>query len=362
MPDADPQPGAGPLQVEPQTEAAGEIYTGEEKMAKIFYEKDGNLAVLKKKTIVIVGYGSQGHAHAQNLRDSGLKVVVSEVKGTPNYLLARKHGFSPMRTEEAVKMGDIVWVLIPDEIQKVVYEKEIAPFLKKGVTLGFSHGFNIHFGYIKAPRHANVIMVAPKGPGHLVRSEFVKGAGVPCLVAVERDATGEAWKITLAYCKGIGGLRAGTIRTTYKDETETDLLGEQAVLCGGVSELVKAGFETLVKGGYPPELAYFECMHELKLIVDLFYQGGLSYMWYSVSNTAEYGGLTRGKEIVNVQSRRAMKKLLRDIQSGKFAAEWIKECAAGKKKFKKLEARDRAHLIEKTGRKLRRMMKWIEAK
>lgn len=331
-------------------------------MAKMFYAKDGNLAVLKNKTIAIIGYGSQGHAHALNLRDSGLKVMVAEVKGTPNFRLAKKHGFSPINTEKAVKQAGIVWVLIPDEIQKAVYEKEIAPNLKKGVTLGFSHGFNIHYGYIKPPRSANIIMVAPKGPGHLVRSEFVKGAGVPCLVAVKQNATGNAWKITLAYCKGIGGLRAGTIRTTYKDETETDLLGEQAVLCGGVSELVKAGFDTLVGAGYPPELAYFECMHELKLIVDLFYQGGLSYMWYSVSNTAEYGGLTRGAQVIDTRSRKVMKKLLRDVQSGKFAEEWMKECASGKKKFRKLEAKDRAHLIEKTGRKLRRMMKWIDAK
>ncbi len=331
-------------------------------MVKMFYEKDGKLSVLKNKTIAIIGYGSQGHAHAQNLRDSGLRVLVSDVKGTANYRLARENGFTPLPAPAAVRKADVVWVLIPDEIQKAVYEKEIAPNLKAGAALGFSHGFNIHFGYIVPPRNVDVIMVAPKGPGHLVRSEFTGGGGVPCLVAVQRDATGNAWPVTLAYCKGIGGLRAGAMRTSYKDETETDLLGEQAVLCGGVSELVKAGFETLVGAGYPPELAYFECMHELKLIVDLFYQGGLSYMWYSVSNTAEYGGLTRGRQVVNAQSRRAMKKMLRDIQSGKFAAEWIGECAAGKKKFKQLEARDRAHLIEKTGRKLRRMMKWIKAK
>jgi len=330
--------------------------------ARIYYEKDAPISALEGKTIAVLGYGSQGHAHSQNMRDSGLKVIVSELEGTENYALAKQHGFDPLSAAQAVQEADLIIVTIPDEFQAKVYETEISPNLKAGKTLGFCHGFNIHFKYITPPEDVNVVMIAPKGPGHLVRSEFEKGGGVPCLVAIQQDATGNAKNIALAWANGIGGARAGIIETTYKEETETDLFGEQVVLCGGLSALIKAGFETLVEAGYQPEIAYFECMHEVKLIVDLMYQGGLNYMRYSVSNTAEYGDLTRGPRIVNDQTKAEMKKILDEICAGKFAQEWVNEVKTGKKNFQSLYEMDHDHLIEQVGRKLRRMMAWIDQK
>lgn len=331
-------------------------------MLKIYYEKDADINILKGKKIAVIGYGSQGHAQAQNLKESGMDVIVSTRTGTPNYQLAIKHGFKPVSVDEAAQQGDFIQILMPDETQRAVYEAQIKPHLKEGKTLCFSHGFNIHFGQIVPPNNIDVIMVAPKGPGHLVRSEFEKGGGVPCLMAIHQDATGKAREKAMAYAHGIGGTRAGVMETTFAEETETDLFGEQAVLCGGAAALVKAGFETLVEAGYQPELAYFECMHELKLIVDLFYQGGLSYMRYSISNTAEYGDLTRGPRIITEETKKEMKRILSEIQSGQFAKEWILENQAGRPVFNALEKKDRGHLIEKVGRELRKMMKWINAK
>lgn len=331
-------------------------------MAKVYHDRDIDSGPILSKTVAIIGYGSQGHAQAQNLRDSGVRVIVAELKGTPNYRLAVEHGFKPVTAAEATRQADVLQILLPDMVQRIVYEKEISPNLKAGQALGFSHGFNIHFKQIVPPRNVDVIMVAPKGPGHTVRSEYLRGAGVPCLFAVGQNATGNARKLVLAYAKAIGGARAGVLETTFAEETETDLFGEQAVLCGGVSSLIKAGFETLVKAGYQPELAYFEVLHELNLIVKLLVEGGLSYMWYSVSDTAEYGGLTRGDVLIDKAVRRRMQKLLKDIQSGAFAREWVKEWKSGARKFRRLEARERAHQIEKVGRKLRRLMPFIEAK
>lgn len=331
-------------------------------MLKMYYEKDPDINILKGKKIAVIGYGSQGHAQAQNLRESGMEVVVSTRAGTPNYQLAIKHGFKPLSVDEAAQQGDFIQILMPDETQRAVYEAQIKPHLKDGKTLCFSHGFNIHFGQVVPPSNIDVIMVAPKGPGHLVRSEFEKGGGVPCLMAIHQNATGKAREKAMAYAHGIGGTRAGVMETTFAEETETDLFGEQAVLCGGAAALVKAGFETLVEAGYQPELAYFECMHELKLIVDLFYQGGLSYMRYSISNTAEYGDLTRGPRIVTEETKKEMKRILSEIQSGRFAREWILENQAGRPVFNALEKKDKGHLIEKVGRELRKMMKWINAK
>jgi ketol-acid reductoisomerase len=331
-------------------------------MAKVYHDDDIDLGPILSKTVGIIGYGSQGHAQAQNLRDSGVKVLVAEVKGTDNYRLAVEHGFTPLSAAEAAKKADVVQILLPDEIQKKVYEAEIGPALAAGKALGFSHGFNIHFKQIVPPKNVDVIMVAPKGPGHMVREQFVEGAGVPALFAVHQDATGQARALAMAYAKALGAARAGVLETTYAEETETDLFGEQAVLCGGVTSLIKAGFETLVEAGYQPELAYFEVLHELNLIVKLLVQGGLSYMWYSVSNTAEYGGLTRGDVLIDAAVRTRMKKLLADIQSGAFAKEWVEEWRSGGKKFKDLEAKERAHQVEKVGRALRRLMPFIEAK
>jgi len=331
-------------------------------MAKVYHDKDIRIQPILGKTVGIIGYGSQGHAQAQNLRDSGVKVLVSDVKGSPNYKLAVKHRFRPMTAAEVTRKADVIQVLLPDEIQRIVYAKEIAPNLKAGKALGFSHGFNIHFKQIVPPKDVDVIMVAPKGPGHTVRGEYVGGGGVPCLFAVQQDATGKARQIAMAYAKAIGGARAGVLRTTFAEETETDLFGEQAVLCGGVTSLIKAGFETLVKAGYQPELAYFEVLHELNLIVKLLVEGGLSYMWYSVSNTAEYGGLTRGDVLIDAAVRKRMQKLLADIQSGAFAREWVTEWKKGGRKFKALEKKERAHQVEKVGRKLRRLMPFIDAK
>ncbi len=329
---------------------------------KIHYEKDAPIDALKGRKVAVIGYGSQGHAHSLNLRDSGIEVAVAELEGTDNFKLASEHGFSPGDIKTAMDGAALVIVTVPDEVQAEVYKGQIGPSLATGQTLGFCHGFNIHFKYIVPPKGINVVMIAPKGPGHLVRSEFEKGGGVPCLIAVEQDATGDAKAIALAWGNGIGGARAGIIETSFKEETETDLFGEQVVLCGGLTSLIKAGFETLVEAGYQPEIAYFECMHEVKLIVDLMYQGGLSYMRYSISNTAEYGDLTRGPRIVNEQTKAEMKKILSQITSGEFAREWVAEYQGGLKKFNELYQKDQNCQLEKVGRKLREMMKWIEAK
>ena len=331
-------------------------------MAKVYTEKDASLSPLKGKKIAIIGYGSQGHAHAQNLRESGLNVTVAQRKGSPNYDLAVKHGFKPVTASKATQQCDLIAILTPDEVQAEIYENDVKPNLKKGKTLSFSHGFNIHFGQIVPPNNVDVIMVAPKGPGHLVRSEYEKGGGVPCLLAVQQDHSKKAKNIALAYARGIGGARAGVLETTFAEETETDLFGEQAVLCGGAAALVKAGFETLVEAGYQPELAYFECMHELKLIVDLFYQGGLTYMRHSISNTAEFGDLTRGPRIVTEDTKKEMKKILSEIQNGSFAKEWILENKAGRPMFNALAAKDRNSQLESVGAKLRKLMKWIKSK
>jgi ketol-acid reductoisomerase len=331
-------------------------------MAKIYYEQDAPIDALKGKKAAIIGYGSQGHAHAQNLRDSGIGVQIAELPGTDNFKLAQEHGFKPGDIKTAMEGAALIIITVPDQMQAKVYESQIAPNLKAGQTLGFCHGFNIHFKYIVPPKDVNVVMIAPKGPGHLVRSEYEKGGGVPCLVAVQQDATGDAKKIALAWGNGIGGARAGILETTYKEETETDLFGEQVVLCGGLSALIKAGFETLVNAGYQPEIAYFECVHEVKLIVDLIYQGGLSYMRYSVSDTAEYGDLTRGPRIINEQTKAEMRKILEEITSGKFAKEWVDEYKSGMKNFNALYKKDHDHQVEVVGRKLRKMMKWIKAK
>ncbi len=328
----------------------------------IYYEQDAPIDPLKGKKVAVIGYGSQGHAHSLNLRDSGIEVAVAELEGTDNFKLATEHCFSPGDIKTAMDGAALVIVTLPDEIQAEIYEAWIAPNLKPGQTLGFCHGFNIHFKYIVPPKGVNVVMIAPKGPGHLVRSEYEKGGGVANLIAVEQDATGDAKQIALAWANGIGGARAGIIETTYKEETETDLFGEQCVLCGGLTALIKAGFETLVEAGYQPEIAYFECMHEVKLIVDLMYQGGLSYMRYSISNTAEYGDLTRGSRIITEQTRAEMKKILSEITSGQFAKEWVGEYKAGLKNFNELYDKDHGGQLETVGRKLRDMMKWIDSK
>ncbi|MHC4220835.1 MAG: ketol-acid reductoisomerase [Planctomycetota bacterium] len=328
----------------------------------IYYEKDAPIAPLKGKKVAVIGYGSQGHAHSQNLRDSGIDVAVAELEGTDNYKLAGEHGFTPSDIKTAMAGAALIIITLPDEMQAKVYESQIAPNLAAGQTLGFCHGFNIHFKYIVPPADVNVIMIAPKGPGHLVRSEYVKGGGVPNLIAVEQNATGDAKEIALAWANGIGGARAGIIETTYKEETETDLFGEQCVLCGGLSELIKAGFETLVEAGYQPEIAYFECLHEVKLIVDLMYEGGISYMRYSISNTAEYGDLTRGPRLVTKETKAEMKKILAEITSGEFAKEWVDEYRSGAKNFNALYEKDHDSQLEQVGRGLRKMMKWIDSK
>jgi ketol-acid reductoisomerase len=330
--------------------------------ATIYYDNDADLSHLKGKTIAILGYGSQGHAQAQNLRDSGLNVVIGQRPGGKNYDLAISHKFEPMSIEDATKKADIINILLPDEVQGDTYKKSILPNLSPGNVLMCSHGFNMHFGQIEPPKGVEAMLVAPKGPGHLVRSEYEKGGGVPGLLALWPGASDKTKQFGLAYAKGIGATRGGVIETTFAEETETDLFGEQVVLCGGVSELVKAGFDTLVAAGYQPEMAYFECMHELKLIVDLFYQGGLSYMRYSISNTAEYGDYTRGKRLITDETRAEMKKILTEIQNGQFARDWILENRAGAPSFKATRRLERNHPIEKTGQKLRALMKWIDAK
>ncbi len=331
-------------------------------MAKIYYENEAPIDGLKGKKVAVIGYGSQGHAHSQNLRDSGIEVAVAELEGTDNFKLAQEHGFTPSDIKTAMDGATLIVVTLPDEVQATVYESQIAPNLAAGQTLGFCHGFNIHFKYIVPPKDVNIVMIAPKGPGHLVRSEYEKGGGVPNLIAIEQDATGDAKQIALAWANGIGGARAGIIETTYKEETETDLFGEQVVLCGGLSELIKAGFETLVEAGYQPEIAYFECMHEVKLIVDLMYQGGLSYMRYSISNTAEYGDLSRGPRIITAETKAEMKKILGEITSGAFAKEWVAEYKGGLKNFNALYEKDHGSKLEVVGRELRKMMKWVNAK
>jgi len=330
--------------------------------ATIYYDKDADLSKLKGKKIAILGYGSQGHAHAQNLRDSGCEVIIAEIKGTPNYELAVKDKFKPVSTEEAVKQADLIVLTLPDELQGGIFETQIRPNLSKGNIIICTHGFNVHYGQFNMPEGVVAILIAPKGPGHLVRSEFVKGGGVPCLIGLGEGAGDKERKIGLAYAKGIGGTRGGVIETTFKEETETDLFGEQVVLCGGVSALVQQAFETLVEAGYQPEMAYFECMHELKLIVDLFYQGGLNYMRYSVSNTAEFGDYTRGPRIVTGETKAEMKKILTEIQNGEFAREWLLENKVGAPRFKRMRAIQREQQLEEVGRRLRKLMSWIDSK
>jgi len=328
-------------------------------VVKMYYDEDANLEILKERKVAILGYGSQGHAQAQNLRDSGIDVLISELPRSEAWERAEEDGFKVLNTEEVAKEADMIQILINDEIQRAVYTSSIAPFLGKENALVFSHGFNIHFGQIVPPDYVDVFMVAPKGPGHLVRRTFEENTGVPGLLAVYQDFTGKAKDLGLAYARGIGCTRAGVIETTFQEETETDLFGEQAVLCGGVSELIKAGFDTLVEEGYQPEVAYFECLHELKLIVDLIYEGGLSGMRYSISDTAQYGDLTCGKRIVNKETRKEMKRLLEEIQNGEFAKKWILENQANRPVFNALNRQDEEHLIEKVGQKLRGMMSWI---
>ncbi len=328
-------------------------------MAKIFYDSDADLNLLKGKKVAIVGYGIQGRGQGLNLRDSGVEVIVSQRPGGKNYDLAIQDGFQPVSVEDAAKQADIIQILTQDHLQAEIYEKSVSPYLKPGKALLFSHGFNIHFGYIKPPKNIDVFMVAPKGPGALVRSQFLEGGGVPCLVAVFQNASGKARDLALAHAKAIGGTRAGTIETTFKEETETDLFGEQVVLCGGLSELIRAGFETLVKAGYQPELAYFECLHEVKLITDAIFAAGISGMHRRVSDTAEYGDYSRGKRIVTDETRKEMRKILSEIQSGAFAKEWIEENKKGRPNFNKMKAACDQHQIEKVGAKLREMMPWI---
>ena len=331
-------------------------------MATMYYDKDADPKVIAGKTIAVLGYGSQGHAQAQNLRDSGVKVIVSELEGTPNHAQAVKDGFKPVCAAEAAKKADIVHFLLPDEVQARVYQEDVRPALRKGMALAFSHGFNIHFGRIVPPKDVDVYMVAPKGPGHLVRRVFAEGRGVPCLVAVYQDATKKARKLALAHARGIGGTRAGVIETTFGEETETDLFGEQCVLCGGLTELIRAGFDTLVEAGYQPEIAYFECLHEMKLIVDLMYENGIQNMRYSISDTAEYGDVTRGPRVITAETRQEMKRILAEIQDGRFAREWILENMAGRPVYKALVRKGKAHLIEKVGTRLRGMMSWLDKK
>jgi len=327
---------------------------------KMYYDKDADQKVLKEKTIAIIGYGSQGHAQAQNLRDSGYNVIVADVAGSANYKLAQSHGFQPVSAKEASAGAEVIQILVPDELQKRIYSEEIRPNLTPGKALVFSHGFNIHFGQIVPPEDVDVYMVAPKGPGHLVRRQYEIGAGVPSLIAVYQDATGKAKDLALAHACGIGAGRAGIIETSFKEETETDLFGEQAVLCGGVSELIKSGFETLVEAGYQPEIAYFECLHEMKLIVDLFYEGGIAGMYYSVSDTAEYGGMSRGPRLINADVKKEMKAILREVQDGRFAKEWILENQAGRPTLNALRREHSELQIEKTGKQLRGMMAWLK--
>ncbi|MFY9753999.1 MAG: ketol-acid reductoisomerase [Candidatus Acidiferrales bacterium] len=331
-------------------------------MAKMFWEKDANPKALEGKRVAVLGYGSQGRAHALNLRDSGCDVIVGLRKDGATWAQAVSDGWKPETPADAVKSADIVAILVPDMAQRKLYEEFVAPNLKKGAMLLFGHGFNIQYGQIKPPADADVTMVAPKGPGNLVRRQYEAGAGVPCLIAIQQDASGQAFERTLAYAHGIGGTRPGVIETTFKEETETDLFGEQAVLCGGVSELMLAGWETLVNAGYQPEAAYFECLHELKLIVDLVYEGGITQMRRFISETAKYGDITRGPRIVTEQTREEMRKILAEIQSGQFAREWIAEDASGRKNYNALLEKGLNHPVEKVGRDLRERMSWLKPK
>ncbi len=329
-------------------------------MVKIYYDKDADTKVLKGKKVAVIGYGSQGHAHANNLKASGMDVIVGVKKGGAGWEKANKAGFNVFTPSEATKKADVIMMLVPDEYMADIYRAEIAPNIKKGAYLGFAHGFNIHFGQIVPPSDMNVFMVAPKGPGHLVRSEYLKGSGVPCLIAINQDPSENTKKVALAYASAIGGGRAGVIETTFREETETDLFGEQVVLCGGLTSLILAGYETLVEAGYSPEMAYFECLHEVKLIVDLIYEGGISNMRYSISNTAQYGDITRGPRIITEETKKEMKRILEEIQSGKFAKEWILECMANKPVFNALTKKGEEHPVEEIGQKLRAMMPWLK--
>ena len=323
------------------------------------YDKDGSVNALQGKTVAILGYGSQGHAHAQNLRDSGVSVIVANRRESANGKLAIEHGYAPLPVDEAVKQADLIIMALPDEVQPEVYTKSIGPNLRPGTALGATHGFNIHFKTITPPDNIDVIMVAPKGPGHTVRSEFERGGGVPCLLAIEQDASGNAFNVAMAWAIGVGGGRAGILRTTFKDECETDLFGEQSVLCGGLSAMIKAGFEVLTEAGYPPELAYFEVCHELKLIIQMIEQGGLNYMRYSISNTAEFGDYYTGPKIIDSNTKDRMRKVLCDIQSGQFAKAFREDYEEGFKWFSKQREQDHNHPVEKIGKELRGMMPWI---
>jgi len=327
-------------------------------MVQMYYDKDCNLGLLKGKTVAVIGYGSQGHAHAQNLRDSGLRVIVGLRQDSPRFVVAQQDGFEVMETASAAKEADLIMILTPDELQPQIYEECIRPHLEEGDILAFAHGYNIHFNQIVPPSNVDVIMIAPKGPGHTVRSQYLEGKGVPSLIAIHQDASGRARDYALAYACGIGAGRAGIIETTFKEETETDLFGEQAVLCGGVTELMKAGFDTLVEAGYSPEMAYFECVHEMKLIVDLINSGGFAMMRYSISNTAEYGDYMTGKRIITEETRKEMKKVLQEIQDGTFARKWILENQANRPYFNARRRMEKEHLVEKVGRELRKMMSW----
>ncbi len=329
---------------------------------KVYHDQDASLDVLKDKHLAVLGFGSQGHAHALNLKDSGMNVCVGLRKDSKSWSKAEAAGLAVKETAEAAQWADVIMVLLPDQTQKKVYEQDIAPNLKEGDTLAFAHGFNIHYQQIVPPQNVDVIMIAPKSPGHMVRRTYQNGVGTPCLIAIHQDFSGQAKEKALAWAKGIGGTRAGVIETNFKDETETDLFGEQAVLCGGSEELIKTGFEVLVEAGYPPELAYFECLHEMKLIVDLYYEGGLSFMNYSVSDTAEYGGMTRGKRVITEQTKQNMREILKEVQDGSFAREWIEENEKGQPTLKKLREEYANHLIEKVGKQLRAMMPWLKEK
>ena len=330
--------------------------------AKVYTQKEAKVTPIKKKTLAVIGYGSQGHAHALNLKESGCKVIIGLYKGSKSIRVAKRHGFEVMEVAEAVAKADVIMIGVPDMKQAEVYENEIKPNLTKGKTLLFTHGFAIHFGLIKAPRGVSVIMVAPKGPGHIVRSQYKEGKGVPALIAVNKGSAKDAKKIALAWAAGVGAARSGILETSFKEETETDLFGEQAVLCGGASALVEAGFETLVEAGYAPEMAYFECLHELKLIVDLMIESGIAGMRFSVSETAKYGDVTRGPRVINGNVKKSMKSILKEIQSGKFAKEWVKEYQAGLPNYNKLLEDGEKHPIEETGQRLRSLMPWIPKK
>jgi ketol-acid reductoisomerase len=327
---------------------------------QVYYEKDADLSIIQGRKVAVVGYGSQGHAHANNLKESGVPVVVGLRKGSGSWAKAEKAGLEVAEVAEAVSGADLVMVLAPDELQAAIYASEIEPNLKEGAAIAFGHGLNIHYGLIEPRADLDVVMIAPKGPGHTVRSTYTQGGGVPCLIAIARDATGLAKDVALSYAAGIGGARAGVIETTFREETETDLFGEQAVLCGGATALVQAGFETLVEAGYAPEMAYFECLHELKLIVDLLYEGGVANMWYSVSNTAEYGGLTRGPRIVTDETKAEMKRILTEIQEGTFVRDFVLENQSGGPSLKSMRRLQGEHQIEDVGEKLRGMMPWIQ--